>query len=399
VGVVLRELSVVEQRYQAVLAVVEDRLAVTDVAEKVGVSRQTLHGWLRRYAEEGLAGLADRSHRPRSCPHQMDPAVEVRLVELRQAHPRWGPDRLLFRLAREGGAERLPSRAAVGRALARLGLVAEADRRRRKRAYRRWERGRPMELWQFDVMGGIPLEDGTEVKAVTGIDDHSRFCVAVGLVSRATSRPVCGVFARALQAYGAPTQVLTDNGKVFTGKYASRPIEVLFDRICRENGIEHLLTKVRSPTTTGKIERFHGTLRRECLQGRVFADRAAAQAVIDAWIVEYNTDRPHQSIGRCTPAERFAAGQPDPGPELDLTAMTGRRDGPDWVTRRVASNGIVCVAWQQVSVGKHRRGELVDVHVTDRLLEFWAANELLRTVIRESKGDVRKKRAARPVQS
>jgi transposase InsO family protein len=110
-----------------------------------------------------------------------------------------------------------------------------------------------MELWQFDVMGGILLTDGQELKAVTGIDDHSRFCVAVGLVERATSRPVCAVFAEALTRHGVPAQVLTDNGKVFTGRYASRPIEVLFDRICRENGIEHLLTKVRSPTTTGKI--------------------------------------------------------------------------------------------------------------------------------------------------
>jgi transposase InsO family protein len=71
----------------------------------------------------------------------------------------------------------------------------------------------------------------------------------------------------------------------------------LFDRICRENGIEHLLTAVRSPTTTGKIERFHGTLRRECLAGRVFDSIVQAQAVIDAWVSEYNTDRPHQSLG------------------------------------------------------------------------------------------------------
>jgi transposase InsO family protein len=282
VGIVLREISVVEQRYQAVLAVIEDGLPVTDMAAKVGVSRQTLHGWLRRYAEAGLEGLADRSHRPRSCPHQMDPGVEVRLVELRQLHPSWGPDRLLFRSSRDG-VEPLPSRAAVGRALARLGLVTDANRRRRRREYRRWERARPMELWQFDVMGGIPLVDGTEVKAVTGIDDHSRFCVAVGLVTRASSRPVCGVVASALRTHGVPTQVLTDNGKVFTGKYAARPVEVLFDRICRENGIEHLLTKVRSPTTTGKIERFHGTLRRECLAGRVFTDLREAQQVIDAW--------------------------------------------------------------------------------------------------------------------
>jgi hypothetical protein len=174
-------------------------------------------------------------------------------------------------------------------------------------------------------------------------------------------------------------------------------MEVLFDRICRENGIEHLLTAPRSPTTTGKIERFHGTLRRELLAGgRTFDTLAAAQQAIDAWVAEYNTDRPHQSLGRCTPAERFAAGAAEGGPLLDLTALAGRRHGDDWVTRRVASNGIVCVAWQQVSVGKHRRGELIDVHVTDRLLEFWSGNDLLRTVVRESKGNIRKKRASKP---
>ncbi len=80
----------VEQRYQAVLTVLEDGLSVTEAAAKVGVSRQTLHAWLARYAEGGLEQLADRSHRPRSCPHQMDGAVEVRLVKLRQRHPTWG---------------------------------------------------------------------------------------------------------------------------------------------------------------------------------------------------------------------------------------------------------------------------------------------------------------------
>jgi transposase-like protein len=80
---VLRELSVAEQRYQAILAVIEEGLSVTEVAAKAGVSRQTLHSWLDRYAAGGVEGLADRSHRPSSCPHQMPAAVEVRLVELR----------------------------------------------------------------------------------------------------------------------------------------------------------------------------------------------------------------------------------------------------------------------------------------------------------------------------
>jgi transposase InsO family protein len=395
---VFRELSVAEQRYQAVLAVIEDGLQVTEAAVKAGVTRQALHSWLSRYAEGGLEALADRSHRPRSCPHQMDPAIEVRLVELRGLHPGWGADRLRYRLEREG-FDPLPSRAAISRALVRLGLVTGRRRRSRRREYRRWERGRPMELWQLDVMGGVLLDDGTELKAVTAIDDHSRFCLAVGLVEHATSRPVCGVFARILAELGAPEAVLTDNGKVFTGRFASRPMEVLFDRICRENGIRHLLTAPRSPTTTGKIERFHGTLRRELLTGRTFASLVAAQQAIDGWIVEYNTDRPHQALGRCTPAERFATRAPDAGPALDLSALAERRTGTDWISRRVASNGVISVAWQQFSVGKHHSGELVDVHVTDRLLEVWAGNDLIKTIVRTSTKEVRKKRAERTVRT
>jgi transposase InsO family protein len=395
VGRVLRELSVAEQRYQAVLSVVEDGLSVTEAAAKAGVSRQALHGWLGRYAAGGLEGVSDRSHRPSACPHQMAAEVEVRLVELRGLHPGWGAGRLLYRLGREGVVP-LPSRAAVSRALVRLGLVSARRARQRRREYRRWERGRPMELWQLDVMGGVLLADGSELKAVTAIDDCSRFALGVGLVARATTRPVCAVFAGLLARHGIPEEVLTDNGKVFTGRYASRPAEVLFGRICRENGITHRLTAPRSPTTTGKIERFHGTLRRELLDDAAFADLPAAQRRIDQWVEEYNTDRPHQSLGRCTPAERFAARTAAGGPALDLSALAVRRGGDDWVSRRVAGNGIICVAWQQVSAGKYRAGEVVDVHVTPRLLEIWSGNDLVKTAVRASAGEVRKKHASKP---
>ena len=87
----MRELSVAEQRYQAVLAVISDGMSVSQVAEKVGVSRQTLHSWLARYEEAGLEGLVDGSHRPVSCPHQMPATVEAALLELRRSRPYWGP--------------------------------------------------------------------------------------------------------------------------------------------------------------------------------------------------------------------------------------------------------------------------------------------------------------------
>lgn len=93
-----------EQRYQAVLAVISDGLSVSLVAEKVGVSRQTLHAWLAHYEAEGLEGLRDRSHRPVSCPHQMPAAVEAALLELRRSRPYWGPRRLVFELAKRRAA-------------------------------------------------------------------------------------------------------------------------------------------------------------------------------------------------------------------------------------------------------------------------------------------------------
>ena len=97
----LVELRLVEQRYQAVLEVLNDGATVMDVARRYGVARQTVHGWLRAYAAHGLAGLADHSSRPLSCPHQMPAVVEARVVELRRAHPGWVRAR-----SRTGSSER-----------------------------------------------------------------------------------------------------------------------------------------------------------------------------------------------------------------------------------------------------------------------------------------------------
>ena len=205
----LLELTVVEQRFNAVMEVIRDGLTVIEVADRYGVSRQTVHGWLRRYAAGGLDALADRSHRPNSCPHQMPAAVEARLCELRRHHPGWGQRRLAHELAR-GGIDPPPGLTSIYRALVRNGLIEPKARRRRKADYRRWERARPMELWQMDVMGGIWLADGHELKAVTGIDDHSRFCVAAGLVERANASAVCRVFRAGLDRHGSPEELLTD---------------------------------------------------------------------------------------------------------------------------------------------------------------------------------------------
>jgi len=393
---VLVELSKMEQRYDAVLAVIRDGLSVGEVATAFGVSRQSIYRWMQRYEGGGLPSLADRSHRPQSCPHQLSGTLEAAVLEMRRVHPSWGPIRLLDQLRRRG-YRNLPSHMAIYRALLRHGAIEAKEQRKRLVTYKRWERGRPMELWQMDVVGGGLLDDGTECKILTGVDDHSRFCVCAGIMARATGRPVCGFFVQALERHGVPEEILTDNAKVFTNRFALKPTEVLFDKICRENGITHRLTAPRSPTTTGKIERFHRTLREEFLRGRTFTSLEIAQKELDTWVVEYNEERPHRSLKMDTPAERFHSRREPTVPKLrlDRTMVEDDRSGDDWVSRVVSAVGVITVSNQVFSVGRHRAREMVDVHVRETTLEVWCGNELLKTVARTSKGEVRKKRAER----
>lgn len=179
----LWESSKMEQRYDAVLGVMRDGFTVSEVAQKFGVSRQSVHRWIARYNDGGLEALAKRSSRPATSPAQIAGHIEARILELRRHHHSWGPVRLRYQLPREGVSP-LPSESSVYRALHRSGLIEESARRKKLPTYKRWERGRQMELWQMDVVGGVLLEDGTDCKILTGIDDYSRFMVCAGIMTR-----------------------------------------------------------------------------------------------------------------------------------------------------------------------------------------------------------------------
>jgi transposase InsO family protein len=397
----LWELQVSEQRYRAVQEVL-DGASVTAVARRFTVSRQTVHAWLNRYAADGgLAGLGDRSSRPHGCPHQMAAVVEARILDIRQAHPIWGADRIRYQLEKDGVSP-VPGRSSIYRALLRHGLVQAEQRRRRRADYRRWERGRPMELWQMDVVGGFHLSDGVELKAVSGIDDNSRFVVSAKLVPRATATPVCEALLAALRRHGVPDQILTDNGKVFTGRFgpAGSSAEVMFDRICAENGIRHLLTAPRSPTTTGKVERWHKTMRAEFLadHDRRHGTMAELQAALDGWVTEYNTERPHQALGMRPPIERFqhAPGGPQtaiiepvqaPAPPSSPTANARLRGVQRWVDRR----GLIRLAGFAYRVPIILAGEPVEAVVAEHLVRIFHRDVLVAEHVQRRKPDTEPK--------
>lgn len=408
----LVELGLVEQRHRAVLEVF-DGSSVVDVARRYGVSRQSVHAWLRRYANQGLAGLADRSSKPDGCPHQMPPELEARVVEMRLAHPGWGPRTILSRL-RAAGVEPLPGRSSIYRALVRHGLIEVARRRRRREDYKRWERSKAMELWQMDIVERFYLADGTELFALTGVDDHSRYCVSAAFMARPTARPVCDRLEAPFRAHGVPDQILTDNGKVFTARFGTGPGPTLFDRICAQNGVRHILTAPRSPTTTGKIERFHETWRKEfvAIHNYKHATLVEAQAALDVWVGEYNTDRPHQSLGDRLPVERFSLARPRIEPiDTETGEIRGRPPlavagpRPGGVTRWVDKAGRIHVARHAYKVGMTFAGELVEVVVAGGLVEIFHRQVLVATHVqrgqatlerppRQAPGPVRARRPA-----
>jgi transposase InsO family protein len=166
--------------------------------------------------------------------------VTVLVAELRRQHPRWGAKRIRHELLKNP-PDRLtvPSTSTLNRILVRQGLVVQRKRKRPRESFTRWQRPGPMQLWQLDIVGGVMLVDPVtgavrEAKVVTGVDDHSRFCVIAAVVERATGRAVCLAFAAALAKFGVPEEVLTDNGKQFTDRFGKGG-EVLFDKICRHN--------------------------------------------------------------------------------------------------------------------------------------------------------------------
>jgi transposase InsO family protein len=379
----------------------------------LGVSRQSVHTWITRYLAEGLPGLADRSHRPGSCPHQVAAGVEVVVAEMRRQHPKWGAKRIRLELLRRPPADLVvPSERTVNRILARQGLMSPRPRKRPRDSYRRWQRPGPMQLWQIDIVGGVMIADPRtgelrEAKVVTGVDDHSRYCVIAAVTERATSRAVCLALAAALARYGVPEEILSDNGKQFTDRFGKGG-EVLFGKICRKNGITHRLTAPASPTTTGKIERFHGTLRRELLNDHsCFPSVAAVQAAIDAWVAEYNTDRPHQSLdGRSpvTPADRFTPVPPaqqdlvelwlpptltltstdGPAPpaatDAPLSPAAGWHGGPVEFDRVVPPSGNMWVAGRQFWLGPARAGMVIRFWADTQLIHLSAAGTPIKTL-------------------
>jgi hypothetical protein len=206
--------------------------------------------------------------------------------------------------------------------------------------------------------------------------------VLAKVLKRASAHQVCAALASALRTHGVPEQILTDNGKVFTSRLGPHPGETLFDRVCGQNGIEHILTKPYSPTTTGKIERFHRTLRLECFANAEFESIEQAQESIDSFVEQYNSARPHQALEMATPAARFyqavktAQLEAVDGKPVAQASETATRMHE--VVRKVDITGSFGLARERYSAGRWLYGELVTVRCVADVVEIYHNGQLIK---------------------
>jgi transposase InsO family protein len=274
-------------------------LPAGDFASLVGVSKHTLYAWKKRFEQEGPAGLMDK---PKGGPHgsRLSELTKRTILMLKQSNPDWGCQRISDMLVRGPALPASPS--AVAQVLHEAGYaMTENATKPHPQRQTRFERATPNSLWQTDLFTFILKRQNRRVYLVAFMDDHSRFIVGYGLHASQSSALVIEVLRASLGGYGAPQEILTDNGT----QYVTWRGKSAFARECEKRGIKQIVASPRRPQTLGKIERFWGTLWRECIESAVFVDLGDARQRIGLFIDHYNFGRPHQGIEGLTPADRF----------------------------------------------------------------------------------------------
>jgi transposase InsO family protein len=293
-----------EQRLLILDSWLRSKLPAGDFAPLVGLSLHTLRAWKARFAELGPAGLDDKPlGRPSGS--RLSEATRRAILLLKEQHPDWGQDRIAAVLLRAQGFS--ASATAIGRALVEAGFVAppEAPEPHGQEPHR-FERARPNQLWQTDLFTFMLKRENRRVHLVGFLDDHSRFVVGYGLHATASGALVRETMLAAVANFGAPAEVLTDNGT----QYVTWRGKSEFNKMLEQRGIQQIVATPRHPETLGKIERFWGTLWRECVETAVFRGLEDARRRIGLFIDHYNFQRPHSGIGGLVPADRYFAAAP-----------------------------------------------------------------------------------------
>lgn len=363
-----------------VLSITEQKLSIAEAARRYGVSRRWVHELLSRYRAGGLESVEARSKRPKSSPHRTTDVVAERIRQLRgtliAAGLDAGPVTIGWHLQQEG--HRAPSTSTIRRILTAAGLVIPEPKKRPKSSLRRFEAHQPNETWQSDFTHWA-LADGTDIEILNFLDDHSRYLLACTGYRPVTGAAVIELFLATAEEYGIPASTLTDNGLVYTARFAGgKGGRNGFENLLHGLGITQKNGSPNHPQTQGKIERFHQTLKR-WLRGQPAAHTLAdLNEQLTKFRHIYNQERPHRALDRATPATAYNA--------TVKAAPTGARQGAHWRIRtdRIDTTGKVSLRYdgklRHIGIGRAHARKQVLMLIQDRevMITELGTGEILR---------------------
>ena len=315
-----------EQRMAVAFAACADGpVNVTAFCAEQGISRQTFYVYRRRFRAEGIQGLLPRSRRPTRSPSMTAEAVAERVVEVhdRLLEQGWDAGARSVRDRMLGQGLAAPSDRTIHRILAGHGRVKTSPRKRRRDSYRRFEAAAPNGMWQLDGTKRS-LADGTVVCILRVIDDHSRLLLATRVAPTENMADSWALLETAMTRHGRPAVLLHDGSIAFSGVRQGRGQVTDLQWQLRRLGVHQVVSSPHHPQTCGKKERDWQPLHR-WLDAHPAPDSIAdLQRLVDTYDVVFNTERPHQGIGRVTPAQRYqATAKADPTKDLPPLTFQG----------------------------------------------------------------------------
>ena len=295
-----------EQRFDLVRQMIAGRLGVTELCQRFRISRQTAYKWQTRYRRQRLAGLKDRSRRPRRSPQRTIPLWRRRLRRWRCQRPTWGARKLRHQLQRRFGRSGVPAAATISRWLKRWGLSRGRARRRRgpvilRRAVRAARRAH--EVWTVDFKGWYRTAAGTRVEPLTVRDLYSRYGLEIALLRTASITATRRVFGRLFARHGLPERIRCDNGSPFGGGGPTGLTRL--SAWWLKLGIEVEFITPGRPCENGAHEQFHLVYKAE-VAARPERTLKAQQRRSTRWLAHYNHQRPHEALGMKRPVDLFA---------------------------------------------------------------------------------------------
>ena len=292
------------ERKQFIDAWLSGLYTVTELSERFGISRKTGDKWISRFKQLGIAGLADQSRAPKTCPHRMADEMRELLLETRRSRPSWGARMVIQRLRKRHPELDFPAASTVADLFKREGLI-KSRRRRRKHVHP----GRPTrdpkapnDMWTADFKGEFKLGTGAYCYPLTVADEYSRFILGCTALDSTRGKPVKPAFEALFREYGLPRQILTDNGVPFAsvGLQGLTDLSVWWIRL----GIQLVRTQPGCPQQNGTHERMHRTLKAETTRPPDRSKRAQ-QRKFDEFVDDFNFERPHTAHDGATPSEVY----------------------------------------------------------------------------------------------